>query len=44
MLPQKLPNMSTHNQNAQVTRGLDNNQDPNEYRAVYGEYKYNNKE
>lgn len=44
ILPQKLTNMPTHNQDSQVTRGLDNNQDPNDYRVVYCEYKYNKKE
>lgn len=36
--------MYTHDQNTQITPGLDSNQDPNEYRVVYREYKYNNKE
>jgi hypothetical protein len=36
--------MSAHNQNTQITYYLDTYQNPNEYRVVCCEYKYNNKE
>ncbi|MBV9179041.1 MAG: hypothetical protein JO327_13670 [Nitrososphaeraceae archaeon] len=36
--------MPAYNQNTQVTSGLNSNQDPNEYRIVYCDYEYNNKE
>jgi hypothetical protein len=42
VLTQKLTNMSTHDQNAQVTYRFDSNQDPKENRIVYLVYKYNN--
>jgi len=34
--------MPAHNHDTQITCGFDSNQNPNEYRVVYCEYKYNN--